>query len=698
LRGQTSGPAAPASQAATAPAIQHERLLEAARKEPLLRIHYKTKDGNLLTPEQQADLDRSERLMAEAVELRSKGEFAAALQPAQQALAVRKGLFGNNHHLTISAIAVERTLKRFAAAKDDEQLRLREADGHQARADEFWEKAAYAEAITSARKCLDLREAILGRNHHEMSETLRILGAAQTELLRLDEADATLARASEITEKAFGKRHPQLARVLDRQGWLYITRGQYREAVEALQAAGRIYRTSVGDTVDSAEALDNLGTAVAALGEFNDALKRKLRALVIREALLGQEARDTAVSYSNLAWLYDRMGAKDEVPRLRKRALEIFEKLLGPDHPYTSMESVNLGLAYHERGQPEEAIRLYEQAVAMDDQRTGPAEPKMIDRSNRLAVAYFEAGRRDQALQTLRKGLEKGIAVHRQGSTQAALQEVYQIAGILEHYRLLEEAVKVCEEMRRWDEESSAVADDRSLIRAEQLGNLLVSVGRAAEGKAVLVKAAQAAERLHGKGGKKTGPALLSLAAAYEQLGELQSAEETCDQVVRISETQVGARSKANAYALRAMARIYLLQKRMDLAKFTFEDARKLVEAHQEDDPVEMIRFLQDYAQYQIAAGDRTGAVDTLRDALARSRKLQGQAKSLHMDALLARTLKRLVDALAAAGPTAAAEAEGFRREARALLEKLAAQQAMNGEEKKWLAELGGASAAGNRG
>jgi len=672
--------------------LTHAQLYAQAKKEPLVKPTYRDENDQPIGEAALQEMAEAESLLKQAEDQRKAGNLPEALRLAEQSLAIRTRHLGGLNPHTVSAIALQRTLKRFAAARTDEKLELKQADELQFKAEKAYEEGEFALAVEAGEKALEIRERILGKNHHELGETLRVLGGALTELTSLDRAQEYLDRGVEIVERNYGKRHPKLARILDRRGWLRINRGDYQGAVEDLQTAYRINRNSVGDTVEAAEVMDNLGTAVAARHEYEDAVNRKMRALVVRERLLGEEARDTAVSYSNLAWLYARMGMSEEVVPLRERALAVFEKVLGADHPYTSTELVNLGLAYQARGRFEDAIRLYEKAVHADDTRSAPPDIKSVVRAARLALTYLESGRRDDGLRALDDAVKKATAVYKQGNAKAATEELYRIASVYETYRRLADATKVFELAHRWDGEIGGDPTDGRIGRAERLGAMYISMGRPDDARKVAKQAMEDAIKLYGKGDKRTAPPMLTLSLALVQLGELREAESICDEVLRISETKVGTGSKANAFALRAMARVYLKQKRLDLAKFALDDARRFTEEHQHEDPVEMIRLLMDYAEWQAAAGDKTGGIESLRDALARCRKLAESVRTPYMDSLLASAMKRLIDALPA-DDAGSRESDALRAELKAILEKLRDLDAMDAEEKQWLAALGSGSA-----
>ena len=61
------------------------------------------------------------------------------------------------------------------------------------------------------------------------------------------------------------------------------------------------------------------------------------RALVLKEALLGSDNPDTALTAYNPGVLLLDMGRNDEATELIEGALRVFEGSLGADHPHTQI-------------------------------------------------------------------------------------------------------------------------------------------------------------------------------------------------------------------------------------------------------------------------------------------------------------------------------------------------------------------------
>src|SRR5215471_9470174 len=92
-------------------------------------------------------------------------------------------------------------------------------------------------ALKKLEKSLRIREAALGPEHLDVSETLNNLGAAQWRSHQYAKAESTLRRALAIVETGLGPDHPDVAVTLINLGVLYKTEERYSEAEALLRRA-----------------------------------------------------------------------------------------------------------------------------------------------------------------------------------------------------------------------------------------------------------------------------------------------------------------------------------------------------------------------------------------------------------------------------------------------------------------------------
>ena len=322
--------------------------------------------------------------------------------------------------------------------------------------------------------------------------------------------------------------------------------------------------------------------------------------------------------------------------------------------------------------------------------RPEETSPEVVGRAVDLGEAYFMADRRHDVESVLEWARNQAIALHAAGRQQAATVKLQRMGVVYQRMRMYEDAVAVYSRLYAWDQERSEEGASPAGIRlAMQFGSLCIDLGRLTEAKRVLTRAVRQSEAQYGEGHLEVSTPLLLLSLAQEKSGEFEAAEQTGEKALRICESKLRRGSFRRAQAMTAMGRVLTLQKKPDLARFFLEEATEVLESHAEENPAPLINAMLDLAALHQASGQDAEAVKLLREALRRWRAIVPQAKSAHVDALLARCIKLLSDALADQGPEAKKECAALRTELKALLKKLESGRALDAETKRWIEEQG---------
>jgi tetratricopeptide (TPR) repeat protein len=152
----------------------------------------------------------------------------------------------------------------------------------------------FLHAEQPARCAVELRTALLGRDHPEVAADLAVLGAVLYGQERHDEAEMVFNQALTAFQRHYGPDH-------------------YEVAVN----------------------LGNLGALYAATDRADRAQQSYERALQIKRRLLGCAHPEIATLLNNLAVLHKQRGRLPAAQQCYEQALTIFESTLGPKHPST---------------------------------------------------------------------------------------------------------------------------------------------------------------------------------------------------------------------------------------------------------------------------------------------------------------------------------------------------------------------------
>jgi len=185
-----------------------------------------------------------------------------------------------------------------------------------------------------------------------------------------DKEEKCYGRALAITEKALGKDHPDVAKILDELAELLgLFKGDMHEAIPLLERALAIREKALGkDHPSVANSLNHLAEFYGFQGEDEKAEMMFLRALAIEEKILGEEHPNVATSLNNLAMLYSAQSDYPKALPLYERSLAILENALGKDHPYIATSLNNYADCLEALGKTKEAAAARARAKKIKDQ------------------------------------------------------------------------------------------------------------------------------------------------------------------------------------------------------------------------------------------------------------------------------------------------------------------------------------------
>jgi tetratricopeptide (TPR) repeat protein/predicted Ser/Thr protein kinase len=310
----------------------------------------------------------------------------------------------------IDSCADERSL---IADVDDERLDelerlLASANGRKA-------LGKYDEGFEIAEQALALAQQI-GTSHGE-GRALLLLGDLQTKRRKIPEAKQHLREALRRADVA----GDDATRV---EALTQLMRVSYLEhdldGGEALAADARAALDRLGSApLLEADFYLHYGSLALARGDNDNAGEYHRRALEIREAQLGADHPEVAISLTNISNALRGQGQHQQSEEMARKALAIFEAQLGANHPYTAASHNNIGnslleQARHiawddpERAKPyfDQAEEHYRKAVAIREANFGDKHASVALNLHNLGEAQRSQGHYADALETLERSLE----------------------------------------------------------------------------------------------------------------------------------------------------------------------------------------------------------------------------------------------------------------------------------------------------
>ncbi|MFV8752061.1 tetratricopeptide repeat protein [Nannocystaceae bacterium ST9] len=273
----------------------------------------------------------------------------------------------------------------------------------------------YDEGLTIAKQAVDEARA-LGTAHGE-GRALLLLGDLQAKNNNPSEAKATLREALRRADVA-GDDATRVQALTQLMRVSFLEHDLDEGEVLAADARAALDRLGSAPLLE-ADFYLHYGSLALARGDNETAGEYHRRALAIREAQLGADHPEVAISLINIANSLIGEGSHAEAEQLARRALVIFERKFGADHPYTAASHNAIGNSLNELGRYrawddpeaarpyfEQAIEHYMRAIAIRETNVGREHPSIAVNLHNLGEAQRRLGQWNQALASYQRALE----------------------------------------------------------------------------------------------------------------------------------------------------------------------------------------------------------------------------------------------------------------------------------------------------
>jgi tetratricopeptide (TPR) repeat protein len=375
---------------------QFEEAEKAARRIAALREqwqgkrHWETIDARLdveqwqrlvrIPAKDRALVVRARRMNGEAARLQQRGRYRQAEKKFREALALGRGLLGEEHPHT-------------ATSRNNLAFCLNSQGRH-------------GEALPLYREALKARRKVLGEGHADTAASYDNLAACLDDQGKPAQGQPLHEKALAIRRKVLGEQHPETAASYDNLAFCLNRQGKYGQALPLHQKALALRQKVLGqEHPDTADSWNNVAFCLDHQGRHAEALPLFHKALLLRQRVLGKEHPDIAGSYNNLASCLDDQGQHAQALPLLEKALSIRRKVLGEEHPATADSYNNLATCLQALGNHGQALSLFEKALLIDRKVLGEEHPRTATRRNNLALCLDEQGKHAQALPLFRQAL-----------------------------------------------------------------------------------------------------------------------------------------------------------------------------------------------------------------------------------------------------------------------------------------------------
>jgi tetratricopeptide (TPR) repeat protein/CHAT domain-containing protein len=368
--------------------------------------------------------------------------------------------------------------------------------------------------------------------------------------------------AVRVAEATFGTDHANTADALETLGVAHTALGNYPEAEPLLKRALAIRERCYGpESAPVGESLHAIGELQIQQGNYAEAEPLLNHAVTIREKYFGPESALVAESLNGLGELSYYEGKRVEAESFFKRALAIREKVLGPEHPNVAESLNDLGIVLDEQGRYAEAEPVYRRALAIREKAFGPEHPDVAENLNNLGNLYDDQSRYAEA-EPLHK---RALAIHEKvfGPDHPSVAMDLSNLGLLFHEQgrygeeepLLKRALAIYEKVFGPDHANVATV-------LNNLASLYQSQGRYGEAEPLKKRSLAIYEKALGPEHPRVATGMNNLALLYVDQGRYTEAEPLYKRALAIREKVLGPEHPDVAGGLDNLAYLYAKQGR----------------------------------------------------------------------------------------------------------------------------------------
>ncbi len=412
---------------------------------------------------------------------------------------------------------------------------------------------AYQETLSIKRQLDSSPQSIMG--------TLNDVGEALHSLRRYQEAVASFEEAYAMAE-SLGIKEASAA-LLNSMGMSYFALNRLEKALESFNDSMRIRKELGAPRELLVQNLNNIGSVYVSSGQYQQALPYLEEAVAIFREINNPEA--VATGLNNLGYAYASFNRHDKALASYEEALGLRRTLNTPLETATVLN--NMGLLFSSIGRHEEAIVRHEEALQI---RKAASDRKGIAESlNNTGYAQRTVGEYDQALNNFEETLKIHETLNDRRAVSTGLNNLATVYDTLGQY---DKALQYHERALGLRRELNIQAD--VAVTLNNIGMIQINLGRYDKALAAFEESL-ALKKQHQLSPESIAVSLNNIGAVLDSIGQQEKALGYYRQALEIRREQNLA--GAVGQSLSNIGSVYLTLKRYPEAERTFVEAEQEV-------------------------------------------------------------------------------------------------------------------------
>jgi len=238
-----------------------------------------------------------------------------------------------------------------------------------------------------------------GADAHSIHSLWSAVGAWNLRAGKPREARDAFLKALAVGEERLGKTHGDTAASLADLGNALLALDDREEAEKRARRALKIVQDRFGDEHPLAGSYRKIvGDALLDDGQTEKALVEYKRALKVRSDALHMYDPDYSASIEDVGRTLGALGKLDEAQKELERALGLRQHVMSPDHPDVALSLSSIGDLRILQGRNEEGVAKHREAIAYLEKLVEPDEPRLAEARIALADALVKIGKADASI------------------------------------------------------------------------------------------------------------------------------------------------------------------------------------------------------------------------------------------------------------------------------------------------------------
>jgi serine/threonine protein kinase/Tfp pilus assembly protein PilF len=282
------------------------------------------------------------------------------------------------------------------------------------------EEGKYKDAVSDAKRALELKLKALGPDHDSVAETYHLLGNIYLQTAQYAEAIDSYQRSVVIRERTLGPDHPKLVAAITSIAAVYGESGEHERSIAEHRRAIALLERVHPDHPYLATVRNNLGAEFLGVERGQEAFEQFKLALDDFRKRVGPGTQ-TVMALDNLGNAKLQMKEPVEALHYYQLALDECDRVLGGVHSFCGEILGGMGDAYLQQGKENEALSYFQRSVSVGEKALGPNHPQ-------VAESWLGIGRlllRRHRLAEAKAPLERSLAIYQsQGVEPLRLADV----------------------------------------------------------------------------------------------------------------------------------------------------------------------------------------------------------------------------------------------------------------------------------